>query len=460
MSPSFIVKPAAGPLQGSVPVPADWAIVQRALLLAALSASESEIHVGAAPGGEVRVMVDALSALGVAITAASPGVLRVKGVGLAGLKAPSAPIQVGRSVSTAALLAGVLSPQLFSSVIEGSDAPFPWHLASLVAPLRRRGGAIEGRFLSDSPGEVSLPLQLGPVQAGLPLLEAEEGLASPDPLAKGALLLSGLYAQGDTYLREPVVSADHTERMLAALGAPVRPVATMVELLASQWDRVLSGFSLTPVGDHSAAMVLAVAALNVPGSRVTVRHVGNNPTRSGLAVMARAFGAGLELEERGERMGEPLAELHVASGKDPVRAGSLDGEILVQAIDDVAIAAALMARSHGVGEIRLGLVRQGPAFLRGMWRLTLMEQALAAFGLRAGLQRDALIIEGKPEGALRAAEIDCGGDGAVAMACAVLALSADGPSRIRAVEGVGASFPRFAGTLRALGADVQVVADD
>src|SRR5262249_40759119 len=153
--------------------------------------------------------------------------------------------------------------------------------------------------------EVVAPLVVGPLPEGRELgpLEYESPVSSAQ--VKSALLLSGLYAYGPTRFREPTVSRDHTERMLGALGCPIRTVAAVVELGPSRWDRRMPAFDIAIPGDLSAAAFLLVAAQLVEGSRVTARSVGINPTRTGLLEIARDMGAGLAIEPQGERGGEP-----------------------------------------------------------------------------------------------------------------------------------------------------------
>jgi 3-phosphoshikimate 1-carboxyvinyltransferase len=218
------------------------------------------------------------------------------------------------------------------------------------------------------------------------------------------------------------------------------------------WDRRIPPFSLQIPGDLSSAAFLLVAALIVPGSEVILRGVGLNPTRRGLLEYLRDVSAPVSIEERGERMGEPVGDLQVTHG-GPLRRGLLAGETLVRAIDEVPALCALAARSEGVTEI----ADAAELRVKESDRLAAMARVLRAFGVACEERPDGLLIEGKPEGPLTAAEVDSGGDHRIAMTAALLALVADGPSRVRDVACVGTSFPRFAGTLRALGADVRAV---
>jgi len=445
----FEVQPG-GPLRGSVPVPTDKSIAHRALIFGALADGVSELR-GVAPLGATAITRRALEALGVRFEEAE-NLLRVHGVGLAGFTAPAAPIDCGGSGTSLRLLAGLLAAQPFQSTLAADAYLSQRPMARVVAPLRRRGATIEGRFHPTRSGELLPPLVIGPLAPGAALLESEETLPIPSAQVKTALLLSGLYADGNTYVREPVVSRDHTERMLRALGAPLRAVASAVELDVTGWVRRLPAFSMQIPGDPSSAAFLIVAALLVPGSEVTLRSVGLNPTRRGFFEYLRDINAPVGIEERGAEMGEPVGEIQAMFG-GPLRGSLMAGETLVRAIDEVPALCALAARCHGVSEI----ADAAELRVKESDRLAAMARALRAFGVDCEERPDGLLIQGKPGSPLRAAEVDSGGDHRIAMAATLLSLVADGPCRIRDVACIGTSFPRFAGTLRALGASVRAV---
>jgi 3-phosphoshikimate 1-carboxyvinyltransferase len=324
-------------------------------------------------------------------------------------------------------------------------------LHGIVAPLRARGARIE---IADTPdprasGEVRVPIAIGPLSEGETLGELEYEGPTPNADAKGAVLLSGLYAHGTTWFKEPALSPDHTERMLHALGVPLRTLGTMVELDPSGWDGVMKGFALDVPGDPSASAVLAVAAQMFPGSRVTVRNVGTNPTRTGFFELMRQMGAGLEVNPLGDRGGEPVGEVTAWPGD--TRGILVGGELVPRAEDDISILCVLAARARGTTTLRdaEGLRQAKPD------RLAAMALVLRAFGVTCEELPDGLVIEGR-EGPLDAAVVDSQGDHRIAMAATVLALAGGAPSRIDDCDGIAARFPRFVGTLRALGARLDV----
>jgi 3-phosphoshikimate 1-carboxyvinyltransferase len=226
-------------------------------------------------------------------------------------------------------------------------------------------------------------------------------------------------------------------------------VASIVELDPSGWDRRMAAFAIDIPGDISAAAFLLVAAHLVEGSRVTARGVGINPTRTGLLEIARDMGAGLTIETKGDRSGEPVAELHAWSA--PLRAISIGGETVPRAIDEIPIACALAARAVGTTRIRDAQELRH----KESDRIATMAQVLRAFGVECEEKPDGIDIEGR-ESALEPADVASRGDHRIAMTASVLALLAREPSRVRDADCIATSYPKFVATLRALGARIDV----
>jgi len=447
--PDLLIHPAEKPLVGSVPVPGDKSIAHRAVLLAGLAAGRCVIK-GGALGEDNIATLRALRAMGVAATE-TEGEIAVDGAGLHGLRAPSGPIDCGNSGTTMRLLAGVLAAQRFRSELVGDASLSRRPMARVANPLRLRGARIEGRIDPKKPGEITAPLVIGPLPEPHVLgpLEYEMPIASAQ--VKSAILLSGLWADGATYVKEPTVSRDHTERMLSALGVPLRSSGAVVELCGPAWSGVLPAFSIEVPGDLSAAAFLIAAAQIVPGSRVDVRRVGLNPTRTGLLEILAEMGGAVEVEAKGDELGEPIGVIRAAAAAlQGVRTG---GERVTRAIDEVPILCALAARAAGKTEI----ADAAELRVKESDRLAAMAAVLAAFGVPCTERRDGLVIEGVPDRPLKAAVVSSRGDHRIAMTAAVLALVADGPTRVCDVASIATSFPRFAGTMRALGARVEVV---
>lgn len=448
----LVVHPAEKPLEGSVPVPTDKSIGHRALLFSAIANGTSKISKFA--GGEDNVSTaNALRAMGVGIDMVESGQgareVTVRGVGIFGLKKPEAPLDCGNSGTTMRLFCGLLAPQEFPTRLIGDASLSGRPMMRVVKPLTMRGAKITGVPHPKKSGDITAPLDIAGLAEGeyLSALEYESPVSSAQ--VKSAILLSGLYAHGPTYFREPTVSRDHTERMMQALGVPLRTMGTVVELDPAGWRGVMDPFEVEVPGDLSAAAFLLVAAQMVPRSRVTARAVGVNPTRTGILEILRDMGAKVAVDAQREQNGEPVAELH-AHASD-LRAARIGGEVVARAIDEVPIACALAARAHGTTEI----TDAEELRVKESDRLAAMAGVLRAFGVGCEERKDGLVVVGRQD-KLTAASIDSKGDHRIAMTAAVLALAADGPTKITDVDCIATSFPRFVGTLRALGARVDV----
>ncbi len=448
MSLRLIVRPARKPLTGSVPVPSDRSITHRALLLAALSNGPCELR-GFAYGSDNLGMLAALAALGIRYEDDEKGTLRIRGGGLRGLSAPKDALNCGHSPSIARLLTGVLSGQAFETLLTGSGTNTRRRMRAVTEPLSRRGAQIVGTPHPEEPNEVCLPLRIGPLTTER-LAPLEYALSRPNDHAKGALLFSGLFASGPTLIHEPVLSRDHTERMFSALGLPVQAVGSAVSLHPPADPLAIRGFEADIPGDISAAAFVLAAAQLVPDSSVSTRRTGLNPTRAGILDMIRLFGGRTGITPTGDSLGEPFGE--VSSRGAPLRGIKISGELALRGMDEIPVACVLAARARGVTEI------SDASDLRdeGSDRLTKLVRLLRAFGVAATDKPDGMVIEGQPERPLRATRVSSDGDHRIAMAAALLALAADGESVIDDAECIAVSFPRFVGTLRALGAEIEV----
>ncbi|MCW5835552.1 MAG: 3-phosphoshikimate 1-carboxyvinyltransferase [Labilithrix sp.] len=446
---TLVVHPLGNtPLVGSVPVPSDKSIGHRALLFASLCEGESEIR--SFSHGEDNVSTaNAMRAMGATVEDVDKTTLKVKGTGLFGLRPPKDALDCGNSGTTMRLLTGVLAAQTFRSTLIGDASLSRRPMMRVVAPLRARGAVIEGTPHPTKRGDLTPPLRVGPLPGGKELAELEYESPVASAQVKSAILLSGLYAHGTTWFKEPTLSRDHTERMMHALGVPLRAVGTAVELEPAGWSGKMPGFSIDVPGDVSAAAFLLVAAQITERSRVTVRGVGTNPTRTGILEIARHMGAGLEVVPQGDQAGEPVAE--ITAWHQPTRGALIGGELVPRAIDEIPIACSLAARAAGETTIRDAEELR----VKESDRVATMVQVLRAFGVECEELPDGMVVQGR-EDPLAAATIDSRGDHRIAMTAAVLGLHGSGPTRITDCDCIATSFPRFVGTLRALGARIDV----
>jgi 3-phosphoshikimate 1-carboxyvinyltransferase len=428
-------------------VPSDKSIGHRALLFAALAEGESRIT-GYRGGEDNESTAGAFRAMGVRIEHPREEEIRVHGTGMFGLVPPTHPLDCGNSGTTMRLLAGVLAAQPFETTLIGDASLSRRPMMRIAAPLRARGARVEGKAHPTKEGDITAPLVIGPCDKALGPLEYASPVSSAQ--VKSAILLSGLYAEGPTYFREPMVSRDHTERMMSAMGVPLRASGPVLELDPSGWDQKLRALDVEIPGDISAAAFLLTAAAIVPGSRVRVERVGTNPTRTGFLEIARDMGASFLVEPKGETGGEPIADLEASHSA--LHRGRIGGELVPRAVDEIPIVCALAARANGVTEIRDAEELR----VKESDRIATMAGVLAAFGVEAAELPDGLRVTGR-DGALRAAEVHAKGDHRIAMTSAILGLCADGPSLIHDADCIRTSFPDFVALLNRLGAHIETV---
>jgi 3-phosphoshikimate 1-carboxyvinyltransferase len=224
----------------------------------------------------------------------------------------------------------------------------------------------------------------------------------------------------------------------------------MVSLHPPADPLAIRGFETDIPGDLSAAAFILAAAQLVPLSSVSTRRTGLNPTRAGILDMIRLFGGRTGITPTGDALGEPFGE--VSSRGAPLRGIKISGELALRGIDEIPVACVLAAKARGVTEISdvAELREESPD------RLAALAGVLRAFGVSATEKPDGLLIEGEPERPLKAARVSSEGDHRIAMAAVLLALAADGESMVEEADPIAVSFPRFVGTLRALGAEIEV----
>ncbi len=390
-------------------------------------------------------VIAALRDLGVSVerrAGAAGGGLSIVGTGGA-LAAPRRPIDCGDSPAALAALTGWLSALPIESTVDADEAVARRHLFSIARALRQRGALIEGRLEPKRPRELGAPCVVGPAtQAPSPL---ELALAAHEPLAKTAALVSGLFANGETRIVEPLVTSDFCERILVAAGAKLR--AAGPHLLLEPIPDVPIPRSLDeelPASPSSAAG-LVLAALAVPMSRVGVRRVVATPPALGWLESLRDAGAALHLEAKPDACGVPTLDV-IAVGP-PARALVVGGERAARAAVALPLLAAMAATAPRGTACRLDDLpcdRETSAAT---------ERMLTAFGVSAAWTGQGLDVVGQAQ-ALTACELDADGDPELAMAAAALALGARGTTVIHGAEALLRKHPRFVSTLRALGAAI------
>lgn len=444
---SFVVTPTGRPLAGHVVAPGDKSIGHRALLFSALAASPVRVR-GLGSGADNGRTAKAIVALG-ATTARDGDELVVHGPGLRHLSAPPAPIDCGNSGTTIRLLTGLLAGQPFASELFGDESLSRRPMARVIAPLRAMGATITGK---DGGADVTPPLRIAPCLERL--RGCDHALAIASAQVKTALVLAGLTATGTTRVREPWRSRDHSEHLLAAMGAPLTVADRAVEVDGDGWDGRLAIERIVVPGDPSSAAFLVAAALvaGVGDGGVGVGPITVNPTRTGFLDVLAAMGAVVERRDPFTYFrGEDGATLVVAAAPDGLRGTTIGGELVVRAIDEVPILAAVAAVAEGETVI----TDAGELKVKESDRIATTVAMLRAFGVDAEAQGEGLVVVGRGRRPLRAARVHAEGDHRIAMAASVLALVADGPSRIDDADNVATSYPGFLAAMASLGADLR-----
>ncbi len=400
-------------LRGEVRLPGDKSISHRALILGAIAEGTSNLR-GLSEGDDVRSTASCLRALGVEV-----GETTVVGRGVNSLEAASGPLDCGNSGTTMRLLSGLLAAQAFESELTGDESLRARPMDRVVEPLTRMGAVASWP-----------PLRVGGAR---PLRGIEYRPPVPSAQLKSAVLLAGLFAEGVTEVVESVVTRDHTERMLRAMGAPVTPKGGGVMLQRAARLRPLT---LAIPGDISAASFWLVAGALVRGSRVRILDVGLNPTRTGFLELLRRSGFGVTAGATSEVGGEPVGWIEVAGGKNlaPVSLGAADSAAMIDELPVLAVAATQLpgvSRIAGARELRV----------KESNRIDAMAEGLAAMGADIKSHDDGWEIVGPSR--LEGARVRSRGDHRVAMAFAVAGLIAKGETTIEGAECASISYPGF-----------------
>jgi 3-phosphoshikimate 1-carboxyvinyltransferase len=410
-------------LEGQAHVPGDKSISHRALILNAVAAGPAQVR-GLSSGADVASTAACLRELGVEIEPE-----RVNGVGLGGLKEPARALECGNSGTTMRLLAGLLAAQPFESVLSGDESLSRRPMDRVMEPLWRMGARATWP-----------PLLVG---GGGPLKGTEHHLSVASAQVKSALLLAGMYAEGETVVVEAVTTRNHTETMLEAMGAPVSIQFAAATVRIRKTDQ-LRPLDLTVPGDLSAAVFWLVAAGLHPQARVTIPGVGLNASRTQvLDVLNDAIGIRvLESHHRSEG-GEPVADLEVGTATD-LRPFEVRAPWTAWLIDELPALAVAATQLPG----RSRITEAGELRVKESDRIAAMAAGLRALGARVRELDDGWEIDGPS--ALHGARVQSRGDHRVAMALAVAGLLASGETVVEGAECAAISYPSFWDDLQSL----------
>lgn len=409
-------------MRGRLPVPGDKSISHRYAILSALADGSSTIA-NYAPGADCQSTLGCLAALGVTVERPDGpgGRVSVTGRGLGGLTPPGAPLDCGNSGTTMRLMAGVLAAHPFTTTLFGDASLSRRPMRRVMAPLAEMGARFEAAP-GDRPPIVIHGARLQPIHYRPEI---------PSAQVKSAVLLAGLQTDGTTSVTEPASTRDHTERALEAFGIP--PVVDG-RTISIQGGRRLQARDLTVPGDLSSAAFPAVAAAALPDSDVTIDGVGLNPSRAAILDLLRRFGADVEAQVTSVRHGEPVGHIRVRHGT--LEAVEVLPAEVPEVIDELPVLAALATFGGGITVSGAGELR-----VKESDRISALIGGLRAMGADADERPDGFTI--RPSRPLTGGEVDAHGDHRLAMAFAIAALGATGPTTIGGAEVVAVSYPSF-----------------
>lgn len=427
----FIVEPGAV-LSGEATVPGDKSISHRAVLFGALAQGETHVR-GWLAAGDTEASLGAVQMLGVKVERHSKNELTLHGGQLQPSTAPLDLVNAGTGIR---LLTGIMVGQPFSSILDGSEQLRRRPMNRIITPLRAMGADIVGV-------NGYAPLQVNPSR----LMGTHYDMPVASAQVKSALVLAGLFAEGETVITQPGPARDHTERMLSAMGANliVEDGGNRVRISAGN---PLQPLDFTVPGDSSSAAFLVVAGLLVLGSRFTLTHINLNVTRTGLFDVLQAMGAHLTIEETGTAAGDPVGSITVAYAA--LKGIEVGGEVVVRMIDEFPIfmIAALLAEGETV-------VRDAQELrVKETDRIAVMAGELRKMGAEITEREDGFSIRGPQK--LQGAVVDGHDDHRIAMSMAVAGLVAEGVTHVHDAKCAADSFPGYAETLARLGAQVRV----
>jgi len=416
----FIVAPG-GSLQGHFRVAGDKSISHRSIMLGSLA--EGVTHVsGFLEGDDALATLRAFRDMGVDIEGPNDGRVVIHGVGMHGLKPPARALDLGNSGTSMRLMSGLLAGQGFDVEMIGDASLSTRPMRRVTNPLAEMGASIESTPEGTPPLKVKGGAYLKAIDYVLPMASAQ---------VKSCVLLAGLYAEGQTSTTEPAPTRDHTERMLAGFGYTVERDGARASLVGGG---KLIATDIDVPADISSAAFFMVGASIAEGSDITLKHVGINPTRTGVIDILRLMGANIELSNEHEVGGEPVADIRIQSAQ--LKGISIPENLVPLAIDEFP--ALFVAAACADGET----VLTGAEELRVKEsdRIQVMADGLIAMGIDARPTSDGIVIQG---GDMQSAHVVSHGDHRIAMSFAMAGLRAKGDMIIDDCANVNTSFPGF-----------------
>ena len=422
------IKGISGPLIGVITPPGDKSISHRSVILSSLADGLSTIK-GFSRGEDTLSTLNAFKNMGVESTLTSD-ILEINGVGIQGLRGSSTTIDAGNSGTTARLLIGLLSGQNFNSALTGDKYLRKRPMRRVVDPLKLMGADITGENNANN-----LPLlingqKLSAIKYELPVASAQ---------VKSALILAGLYADGETEIIEPQKTRDHTERMLKHFEFPLNIIDNTIYVTPA--EKLISSELIIP-SDISSASFFIVAALINKGSEIIINNVGLNSARTGVLELLTRMGGSIEIQNQREECGEDVGDLVVKSSD--LRGIEINGEDIPRAIDELPVIAAAACFAEG----RTVISEAKELRIKETDRIKAVTSEFSKLGAEITEFDDGMVINGNQE--LRGNICDSWGDHRIAMSVAIAATMSVGETSINNPECVNISYPEFFDTLTRL----------
>ena len=423
----------SGPLTGEITVPGDKSISHRAVMLGAIANGRTTIR-DILLGEDVQRTMNAFRSCGVTVEQDGSTVL-VEGKGLNGLNEPDSDIYCGNSGTSMRLLTGLFAAQKFPSRLTGDESLTTRPMLRVVEPLRRMGAEIDLSPANSAPVDVKPSDKLSAITWELPVASAQ---------VQSAILLAGLYVSDTTTVIEPRQTRDHTINMLRHFGGCVERENGHISVRGGQ---SLNGQEIKVPADISSAAFFIVAATLTPGSDLTLREVGINPTRTALLDVLGSMGASIELCDVRYSGREKIADIRVRYA-DSLEATVVDPELIPKMIDEVPILAIAAAKARGVTVISGGAELR----VKESDRIRSTAEGLQALGIEVTEKPDGMEIHG---GELSGGTVDSFGDHRIAMSFAVAGGVAQSPVYVNDCDCVNTSFPGFADLANVAGMNIQ-----
>ncbi len=425
---TFTVQPG-GSLNGSIRVPGDKSMSHRSIMLGSIADGTTHVK-GFLEAEDALATLKAFRAMGVEIEGPENGEVTIHGVGKHGLKQPEGPLYLGNSGTSMRLLCGLLSGQDFDTILTGDASLESRPMRRVTEPLAKMGAEIETQADGTAPLKIKGGRKLKGIHYDMPVASAQ---------VKSCLLLAGMYAEGETVVAEPAPTRDHTERMLNGFSYPVKREGNKAIIDS---NGRLKACDIDVPSDISSAAFFLVGASIAPNSDVTLRHVGINPTRTGVIDILKMMGANIEVFNEKTVGGEPVADIRVRSSQ--LKGIDIPERLVPLAIDEFPVL--FVAAACAEGQTRLTGAKE--LRVKESDRIQVMADGLQALGVDATPTEDGMIIN---QSEIGGGTVDSHGDHRIAMAFSIAGLRANDTITIQDCQNVNTSFPEFKTLVTELG---------